>query len=377
MGAPMAANLIKAGLPVMVFDRNPAAVEKLVKLGASSADSPQQIGQSPGVTAVISMLPSTEHVTDAYEGVREAGGAGRRKGWDSSSSNSTGLTKLQWPTGLLKASGGLHPSLIIDCSTILPTYTSKLAATIANKVQLAPDARKVPGAAGPVFADAPVSGGVPGAVAATLTFMCGGSSVALRAAKPLLQLMGKRIEHLGLTVSRPKGTEAGQGSAVVVKSSIEAVITAVDPGAGQVAKICNNLALAIQMAGVAEALALGAAAGLDPSKLSAVFNSSSARCWSSDSYNPVPGVLHDVPASNDYQGGFNAALMSKDLRLAMQLAISCKQPFAMGESAARLYQQVVESAGRPIDFGGIYKYVYRGRPSSHINNVPSKGSQAP
>lgn len=306
MGRPMAANLIKAGLPVLVFDRNPAAVEHLTKMGATAAGSPQEIAETPGVTAVVSMLPSTEHVQDAYEG----------------------------PQGLLRASNGLQPSLLIDSSTILPTYTKKLAERISSSVKLAEGARRVAGAAGPVFVDAPVSGGVPGAVAGTLTFMCGGSIIAVRAAKPLLQLMGKQIEHLG------------------------------DAGSGQVAKICNNLAMAIEMAGVSEALALGAAQGLDPAKLTAVMNNSSAGCWTTKSYNPVPGVMKDVPSANNYQGGFGAALMSKDLRIALQLGVSSSQPLPMAEKAAQLYQQVVDQSGAPVDFGAIYKYVYHGKHSS-------------
>ncbi|KAF6255727.1 NAD binding domain of 6-phosphogluconate dehydrogenase-domain-containing protein [Scenedesmus sp. NREL 46B-D3] len=307
MGAPMAANLLKAGLPVLVFDRNPAAVDKLVKLGAKAVGSPQELGETPGVTAVLSMLPSTDHVADAYEG----------------------------PQGLLKASGGLQPSLLIDSSTILPTYTADLSQRIATHALLAPGARRVAGAPGPVLVDAPVSGGVIGAVAGSLTFMCGGSAAGVRAAKPLLQLMGRTVEHLG------------------------------DPGAGQVAKICNNLAMAVEMAAVSEALALGAAMGLDPAALTGVINSSSARCWSSEAYNPVPGVLRDVPAAHDYRGGFNAGFMSKDLRLALQLAGTARQPLPMGERAAQLYQQVIDaSGGEPLDFGAIYKYVYNGRPAN-------------
>lgn len=315
MGGPMAANLLRAGLPVLVFDRNPAAVEKLTRLGAKAASSPQEVGSTPGVTTVITMLPSTEHVADAYEG----------------------------PQGLLKAEGGLQPSLLIDSSTILPTYTQKLAATIATYTLLAPGARKVPGSDSPVFVDAPVSGGVPGAVAASLTFMCGGSDLAVRAAKPLLSLMGKSVMHLG------------------------------DPGAGQVAKICNNLAMAIEMAGLSEALALGASMGLDPSKLTEVINTSSARCWASEAYNPVPGVMPDVPASRGYSGGFSAALMAKDLRIAMQLASAASQPLHMGEKAALLYRQVLDATEVPLDFGAIYKYVYHGS-DSHSSPGGSSGS---
>eukprot|EP00879_Flechtneria_rotunda_P006498 GHRR01006829.1.p1 GENE.GHRR01006829.1~~GHRR01006829.1.p1 ORF type:complete len:237 (+),score=96.58 GHRR01006829.1:603-1313(+) len=173
--------------------------------------------------------------------------------------------------------------------------------------------------------------------------MCGGSAVAVAAARPLLLLMGKSVQHLG------------------------------DAGAGQVAKICNNLAMAIEMAAISEALALGAAAGLDPVRLTAVINTSSARCWASEVYNPVPGVMRGVPAAHNYQPGFNAALMAKDLRIAMQLAGAAQQPLPMGEKAAQLYQQVLEASGEPVDFGAIYKYVYNGKPSSSSsnNNTPT------
>ena len=129
--------------------------------------------------------------------------------------------------------------------------------------------------------DGPVSGGVTGAAAGTLTFMVGGSTEDLEAATPVFKAMGKNIVHCG------------------------------NAGAGGVTKLCNNLALAISMIGTSEALALGQSLGMDPAKLSEVMNSSTARCWSSDSYNPCPGIMPNVPSSKGYAGGFGSALMLK------------------------------------------------------------------
>ncbi|KAF8057757.1 ywrD [Scenedesmus sp. PABB004] len=317
LGAPSAANLLRAGLPVLVYDRDAAAVARLTALGARAAASPQEIAETPGVTAVVSMLPSTEHVEAVYDG----------------------------PDGLLSARGGLQPALLIDCSTILPTFTAALAARVAA-APLAPGARRAGAGGGAVLVDAPASGGVPGAVAGTLSFMCGGTEEAVRAATPILQAMGKRVQRLG------------------------------PPGAGQAAKICNNLAMAIQMAGVAEALALGAALGLDPARLSAVFNASSARCWSSECYNPAPGVMADVPAARGYANGFSAALMAKDLRLALSLAATAPsrpQPLHMGERASQLYSAVVEASPVPVDFSAVYTVVYGGTPAGA---PPSTGGAA-
>lgn len=298
----MTASLVRAGVRVLAYDRSEAALAKAVAAGAHAAESPQAIGATPGVTAVVSMLPSTEHVQDAYQG----------------------------PQGLLQAPGGLVPPLLVDCSTILPTASSRLAAHVASAVELAPGVAPLPNARGPVFVDAPVSGGVAGAAAGTLTFMCGGTPSAVEAAAPLLLLMGSRVEHVG------------------------------GPGAGAAAKVANNLALGVAMAGLSEALALGVAMGLDAAVLARLLNASTARCWAGEVNNPIPGVVPAAPASRGYTGGFNAALMSKDLRLAMSLAAAAGSPLHMGERAAQLYAAVSEEAGGPVDFSAIYKYVYRG-----------------
>eukprot|EP01035_Chromulina_nebulosa_P020401 gene20401-26472_t len=155
--------------------------------------------------------------------------------------------------------------------------------------------------------DAPVSGGITGAEAGTLTFMVGGLDDTLTKAKPILSAMGKNIVHCG------------------------------GPGTGGIAKLCNNLALAISMIGTSEAMSLGIQLGMDPSKLASVMNTSTARCWSSDSYNPVPNILPNVPSSRNYSGGFASGLMEKDLSLAMNAASSVKARTPLGASAHQLY----------------------------------------
>mmetsp|Transcript_13933 Transcript_13933/g.30101 ORF Transcript_13933/g.30101 Transcript_13933/m.30101 type:complete len:383 (-) Transcript_13933:482-1630(-) len=320
MGHHMAANLLKAGVQLLVYDRSTAALQRLLATPhaagrARAVNSPRELAETQGVSAVITMLPATDHVREAYQG----------------------------PEGLLKARGGLIPGLLLDCSTICPTYTQQLGQEVARTQRRADPALDPQHAAAPPaphFVDAPVSGGVPGAANATLTFMCGGPDEVVEATRPLLALMGSRVLHMG---SRH--------------------------GAGQVAKLCNNLACGIEMAAVSEALALGAAAGLDPTQLSQVFNTSSARCWSSEAYNPCPGVMPGVPASSGYRGGFSAALMLKDLRLALQLAADTGQRAPMGEQASALYGEVVKAVesgaashqGGIPDFAAIYKLVYKGR----------------
>jgi 3-hydroxyisobutyrate dehydrogenase len=170
--------------------------------------------------------------------------------------------------------------------------------------------------------DAPVSGGVNGAQAGTLTFMVGGDGKDVERARPILSMMGKNIVHCG-----PSGN-------------------------GQVAKICNNLVLGVSMIGVAEAMNLGIRLGMDPKKLSDVINSSSGRCWSSDSYNPTPGVLENSPASRDYEGGFASALMAKDLGLARTAARSVKAFLPMANAAEEIYSAQEKNK----DFGVVYKF---------------------
>jgi 3-hydroxyisobutyrate dehydrogenase len=198
---------------------------------------------------------------------------------------------------------------LIDSSTIDPQTAREVAAIAAKQ--------------GNAMADAPVSGGTGGAEAGTLTFMVGAATDQFALIKPVLASMGKNIVHCG------------------------------DSGTGQVAKICNNMLLAISMIGVAEAMNLGASLGIDPKVLAGIINTSSGRCWSSDTYNPYPGVMDNVPAARDYSGGFGADLMLKDLGLATDAAKHAKQPVALGALAQQLYQALSAQGSGGKDFSAI------------------------
>ena len=206
----------------------------------------------------------------------------------------------------------LDPSiLIIDCSTIAPDTARK----VANQAKVL----------GLSMIDAPVSGGVVGAQEATLTFIVGGATENVEKAKPLLENMGKNIFHAG------------------------------DVGAGQVAKVCNNMLLAIHMCGTAEALALGVKNDLDPSVLSEIMRKSSGGNWSLEVYNPYPGVMDGVPASRNYEGGFLNKLMFKDLGLAKEASDSSNSETPMGDLARQLYQELIEQGLGNLDFSSIQK----------------------
>lgn len=243
------------------------------------------------------MLPSNDSVRDTYIG-------------------SEGILRLP--------SSELHAPLLIDSSTVDPLLSRELAAAAA-------EARLAESARAPQMVDAPVSGGVAAASAGTLTFMVGGSANAVGAARPYLERMGKKVVHCG------------------------------DAGAGQATKLCNNLALGVSMAGVAEALALGQRLGLDLRVLSDVFNGATARCWSSDTYNPVPGVMENVPAARGYKNGFGAALMLKDLGLAAQAGAACNAPLPMSDAARELYARLAKH-DPTMDFSGVFQEIFGGKP---------------
>jgi len=198
---------------------------------------------------------------------------------------------------------------LIDSSTIDPHTAREVAAAAAKH--------------GNPMADAPVSGGTGGAEAGTLTFMVGAETALFEKIRPILANMGKNIAHCG------------------------------GAGTGQVAKICNNMLLGISMIGVAEAMNLGASLGIDPKVLAGIINTSSGRCWSSDTYNPYPGVMENVPAARGYTGGFGSDLMLKDLGLATDAAKQAKQSVAMGALAQQLYQLWSAQGGGAHDFSAI------------------------
>ncbi len=204
--------------------------------------------------------------------------------------------------------------LLIDSSTIDPLSAREVASAAAHN--------------GNPMLDAPVSGGTGGAAAGTLTFMVGGSEADFQTAQPILATMGKNIVHCG-----------GSGN-------------------GQVAKVANNLLLGISMIGAAEAMSLGVALGMEPEVLAGVINSSSGCCWSSEIYNPFPGVVETSPASRGYSGGFGTDLMLKDLGLASEAAKQVRQPVILGALAQQLYQTFSLQGHGGLDFSAIIK-LYR------------------
>ncbi|WP_043909208.1 3-hydroxyisobutyrate dehydrogenase [Xanthomonas hortorum] len=280
MGGPMAANLIKAGHQLRVFDLVPAALDAAAGAGAHAA---RRRTTPCDAEIVISMLPASRHVEGLYFG--EAG------------------ILVQIPEG----------ALVIDCSTIAPVTARKVAAAAQAR--------------GLAMLDAPVSGGTAGAAAGTLTFIVGGAAETLERARPVLQAMGKNIFHVG------------------------------DSGAGQVAKLCNNMALGVIMAATGEALALGVAQGLDPAVLSQMMAVSTGRSWATEVCNPWPGVLPNAPASRGYSGGFGNDLMLKDLGLVAESAVQAGVSIPLGELARNLYAMNSQAGNGALDFSSVIKLV--------------------
>ncbi|MDI1302107.1 MAG: 3-hydroxyisobutyrate dehydrogenase [bacterium] len=280
MGAPMVRNLLKAGYAVRVFDLNHALSAALASDGAFVAASAAQAVQ--GAHTVITMLPHDAAVTSVY---------------------------LDEKTGLLAQL--FKGSLIIDCSTVSPQCARTISAA-AHEHQLA-------------MIDAPVSGGVAGAEAGTLSFLCGGSVDEVERARPFLAVMGKNTLHAGAA------------------------------GAGAVAKVCNNMLLAVHMIGTCEALQLGVDNGLDPAVLSDILLKSSGKNWSLEVYNPWPGVMENSAASREYSGGFQTDLMNKDLGLAMQAAQQSKSVTPLGALAKQLFALHATHGNGKLDFSSILK----------------------
>ncbi|MFT4938692.1 MAG: 3-hydroxyisobutyrate dehydrogenase [Paraglaciecola sp.] len=278
MGGPMAINLVKAGHTVKVFDLFEDAIQKVVTAGGVAASSAVIAAQEADI--VISMLPSGKHVEALYVSAEHA------------------------LFDVVK-----KDVLIIDSSTI-DAPTAKSVSAIAAERGLS-------------FIDAPVSGGVAGAIAGTLAFMVGASEAQFAQAKPILSDMGKNIFHAGAV------------------------------GAGQIAKCCNNLLLSVLMAGTAEALNMGVENGLDPAVLSKIMLESSGSNWALQKYNPYPNLMEGVPASNDYQGGFQVDLMYKDLGLAMDVGHKGGTPVPMGSQALALYSLHRSQGKGRLDFSSI------------------------
>jgi len=284
MGGPMVLNLLKAGHTVRAFDLNPAALAAAVAAGGiQAANVADAVADAE---YVVTMLPAGEHVRAVWTGA----------------------------DGIIEALRGRNQGpLLIDASTI--------------DVASARAVSKAAEDAGLDALDAPVSGGVGGAVAGSLTFMVGGTPEAFARGKPILEGMGKSIIHTGAA------------------------------GAGQAVKICNNMILAISMTGVAEGFALGAKLGVDPQKIYDVVSVSTGRCWALNDYFPEPGIVPTAPSSKDYVAGFTTALMLKDLRLAQDAAVSVDAPTGLGAAVTKLYQRAVDAGDAAKDFSVIRRWL--------------------
>jgi 3-hydroxyisobutyrate dehydrogenase len=278
MGGPMAANLIKAGHEVIGFDLvaglRDAAAESGVTIAASATEAVS------AADVAITMLPAGKHVVAVWSEIVGAAKAG---------------------------------AVCVDCSTV-DVESSRKAHDFAHTASL-------------MSIDAPVSGGVAGAKAGSLTFMCGGAADAFAAAKPILEKMGRRIVHCG------------------------------EAGAGQAAKICNNMILGATMIVTAEAFALAEKLGLSHQALFDVASTSSGQSWSLTSYCPVPGPVPASPANNSYKPGFAAALMLKDLKLSQEAALSAGAATPMGAAAAQLYALYNAAGHAGDDFSGIINFL--------------------
>ncbi|MFE9122304.1 3-hydroxyisobutyrate dehydrogenase [Streptomyces sp. NPDC007172] len=278
MGGPMAANLVRAGHRVRGHDLVAAAVDAAAVAGVEPSSSAP--GAVTDADLVITMLPAGRHVLDLYDDILGAARPG---------------------------------TLFVDCSTI-----DVADARTAHERAVASGMRAL---------DAPVSGGVVGAEAATLTFMAGGGEAEFAEALPLLEAMGKKAVHCG------------------------------EAGAGQAAKICNNMILGVSMIAVSEAFVLGESLGLSHQALYDVASTASGQCWALSVNCPVPGPVPASPANRDYRPGFAASLMAKDLGLATNAVRSGEVHAELGLRAAELYAAYAKGAGATEDFSGIIRTI--------------------
>ncbi|XP_005190473.1 probable 3-hydroxyisobutyrate dehydrogenase, mitochondrial [Musca domestica] len=279
MGGHMATNLMKKGHKLHVFDISKPACDNLKAKGAQVYSNTSELALKSDF--VITMLPNNDIVAKSYEE--------------------------------MTANGVNKDTIFIDSSTIDPNLVKQLQKMISGK--------------GARFIDAPVSGGVPGAEQATLTFMVGGTNEEYNAVKSVLECMGKRITHCG------------------------------DYGMGQAAKLCNNMMLGISMIGVSEAMNLAIRLGLNPQTFAEIINSSTGRCWASEVYNPVPGVTPTAPANNDYKGGFSTDLITKDLGLASGVATASNTPIPLGAMAHQIYRTLKAHGLGNKDFSVVYDFM--------------------
>ncbi len=285
MGGPMAANLVEAGHQVVGFDVVPAALEAAVGQGVTAVASAWEAAAAAPVA--ITMLPAGDQVREVYTGA-----AGDEDGIIAAA-----------PEG----------ALLIDCSTI--------------DVATARAVHQAAAAAGRAMLDAPVSGGVAGAAAGTLTFMAGGAEAAFARARPILEAMGRTIVHAG------------------------------GPGNGQAAKLCNNMILGISMIAVAEAFALGEKLGLEAKTFFDITSQASGSCWAMLNHLPVPGIVETAAANRDFKPGFAAAMMVKDMGLSQEAAGQVGAATPLGAVAAALYDEFAASGHGELDYSAIIQMI--------------------
>lgn len=281
MGSPMAANLLKAGYSIIAYDLLPKAIDHIESLGAKRANTLADVAKNSDI--ILTMLQTGAQVSQVCLGAE----------------------------GLF-ASARPH-TFFIDCSSIDVPTSRELAKKAHER--------------GFAMIDAPVSGGVAGAEAGSLTFMVGGTPKDFEFAKPILEKMGKFIVHTGAN------------------------------GNGQAAKICNNMILGISMIAVSEAFVLGEKLGLAPEKLFEVSSHASGQCWSMTSYCPVPGLVPNSPANRNYQPGFTAAMMLKDLRMSQQMAQTVNATTPLGAEATAIYSLLANLGQDQMDFSGIIQLI--------------------
>jgi 3-hydroxyisobutyrate dehydrogenase len=281
MGLPMLTNLVKKGFAVVAYDLVPAALAAAVKAGASQAASAADVARRSDL--VVTMLPSSAHVEAAYLG---AGGV---------------------------LEGVAADRLCVDMSTIDPSASRRVGAALAQ--------RQVR------FLDAPVSGGVPGAVDGTLAIMVGGDARDLEEARPALAAMGANIIHVGAV------------------------------GSGEVAKICNNLIAGVAAVAVSEAFRIAEGFGVDPKVLTDVIAKSSGNTWVMEKAHPVPGLVPRAASSRDYEGGFMTDLMAKDLGLAVSAARDLRVPVIVAPAAQQILRLASSHGLGRKDFTAIYSFL--------------------
>ena len=285
MGLPMVRNLLAAGHEVRAYDVSPEALAEAVQAGAGEATS--LADAVTGAEVVITMVPEGKHVRAVYLG-------------DGGNDGILGHAPRE--------------ALLADCSTIDIATAREVAATAAES--------------GYEMIDAPVSGGVGGAAAGTLTFMVGGTAPGFERARPILSAMGRNVIHLG------------------------------GPGHGQATKICNNMMAGIAITAASEVFCLGEALGLDPKKLYNVLSTSTGQTWMMDHMLPVPGIVDSAASNRNFAPGFKAALMAKDLGLSQSAAAQTGTSTPLGANAAALFRILCDNGAGELDCSAVYKLLH-------------------